>query len=409
MQQVQGLDTEWVYRLLTKQFHDAKPVNLTNISIESAVPKGDNYTTDVFRVKLKTITATGSPKTFSIIVKLAKTPEKTQEFLANFSLFRDEAKVYATSIKRMEELIDEFNDKRETLWAKMYGFQPYNSIVFEDLKDLNYTMIDRTAWQGLDYALLVLRAVGRFHAMSKVLISRGIISNDDKGNFWATAGNPLNDKLIQGAFGVMSEAMIENLGSWKSGWEAIGRRIRAKRSTLPAIIASLYSKYDEKFRVLNHGDLWTTNMMFKHTEYTNIPIAVKFLDFQFPHLNSFIWDVLYYMYISVVPSVRRAHKELLLKAYHESLLENLKFFNYKGYIVTWDDVLSEEKRVSPAKLTFLFSFMSFTSSTVKDPFIMENLVTDRPEDAFNQLVFIEEKFVREVSGDLEEFAKEQLI
>lgn len=33
----------------------------------------------------------------------------------------------------MEALADEFGDKREILWAKLYGYQPYNLVAFEDL------------------------------------------------------------------------------------------------------------------------------------------------------------------------------------------------------------------------------------------------------------------------------------
>lgn len=63
------------------------------MEVEPAVPKGENYTSLVLRVKIKTVTASGAKKTFSVIVKLSKTSEEAQEILKELSAFRIETKV----------------------------------------------------------------------------------------------------------------------------------------------------------------------------------------------------------------------------------------------------------------------------------------------------------------------------
>lgn len=34
----------------------------------------------------------------------------------------------------MKELMEEFSDKRDTLWCEMLGFKPYNQLILQDLK-----------------------------------------------------------------------------------------------------------------------------------------------------------------------------------------------------------------------------------------------------------------------------------
>ncbi|CAB0011736.1 unnamed protein product [Nesidiocoris tenuis] len=34
----------------------------------------------------------------------------------------------------MEDLMNEFDDKRDILWPKLYGFKPYSNMVLEDIK-----------------------------------------------------------------------------------------------------------------------------------------------------------------------------------------------------------------------------------------------------------------------------------
>lgn len=41
--------------------------------------------------------------------------------------------MYTTILPIMEDLQEEFGDKREFLWANLYGYEPYKLVAFEDL------------------------------------------------------------------------------------------------------------------------------------------------------------------------------------------------------------------------------------------------------------------------------------
>lgn len=91
------LDTVWLARLLKESHHAAKPVETLGTSITSAVPKGENYTSTVSRVKIHYLLASGSEKTFSMIVKTELTSEEARDTIADRPLFRSEITVKRTT------------------------------------------------------------------------------------------------------------------------------------------------------------------------------------------------------------------------------------------------------------------------------------------------------------------------
>ncbi|KAF6209354.1 hypothetical protein GE061_015101 [Apolygus lucorum] len=133
MDENHGLDTQLLVRLLKKRFHDEKPQEITSIEVKNAVPKGDNYASLVYRIKMKCLTAAGKKRSFSVIVKMELTADSTKELFKSFPVFRVETRVYTSIIPMMEELMEEFGDKREKLWPNILGYQPYHMIAFNDL------------------------------------------------------------------------------------------------------------------------------------------------------------------------------------------------------------------------------------------------------------------------------------
>lgn len=58
-------------------------------------------------------------------------------------------------------------------------------------------------------------------------------------------------------------------------------RLRKVKSQTQEKLSKLDPVDESRFNVLNHGDCWTNNMMFKHVEGTNTPCAVKYTNNEF--------------------------------------------------------------------------------------------------------------------------------
>uniref|UniRef100_A0A146KM02 CHK kinase-like domain-containing protein n=2 Tax=Lygus hesperus TaxID=30085 RepID=A0A146KM02_LYGHE len=399
------MDTKWLAELLKMDYCDSEPVEIIGAEMEQGAFDGGHYQSSITRVKMRYLTPSKRLKTSSMIHKNLLNHMDIQGH--EMVQFTTEVRMYNRALKNMEALMDEFNDKRRTLWPKFYGCRDNKEIVVEDLKNQNYEKLDRTKWVDLDHALLVLRSIGRFHAMSKILLERRVITEEDGyEKCWYGTNNLMKRKFFPGALHMLSQAMTNRSGFWPAGWENVAERIRAQIPTICEATEALVLDYNKDFEVLNHGDLWTPNIMFEHNmDCAGSPVGVKFIDYQTPHLNSFILDVMYFLHGSVRPSVRRGHKNQLLEAYHRSLSDNLNFFGYSEYVPTLDDVISEDKRFLPLAFSIVCSTMPLASSSSTKPFDLKKLFKCPPEEAFDGTSFTEEKIVKEICDDLTEFVR----
>ena len=64
--------------------------------------------------------------------------------------------------------------------------------------------------------------------------------------------------------------------------------------------------------VICHGDLWWANILFKY-DVNDLPLEVKFIDFQSSRVSSLVTDLLAFSFTSLPPDIRREHMDSLLK------------------------------------------------------------------------------------------------
>lgn len=75
-----------------------------------------------------------------------------------------------------------------------------------------FRMTRRQDCLDLDHALLVLRGLGRFHAMSKILEQRGIISKDDYKPYALVSDKNLIRYFMYYGLQTLAKAMEDHWG-----------------------------------------------------------------------------------------------------------------------------------------------------------------------------------------------------
>lgn len=91
------------------------------------------------------------------------------------------------------------------------------------------------------------------------------------------------------------------------------------------------------FHVMNHGDIWINNMMFK-TDHDNNLLDVSMIDYQAPFWASPTNDLMYFLLSSVADDIKVEHFDDLIDFYHQQLTLALKAVKYDQHIPTLAEI-----------------------------------------------------------------------
>jgi aminoglycoside phosphotransferase (APT) family kinase protein len=94
------------------------------------------------------------------------------------------------------------------------------------------------------------------------------------------------------------------------------------------------------FTVLNHGDDWLNNIMFKVDE-NGQSTAAKLIDFQIAYWGNPCGDLYYFLITSVADEVKVEHFDEFIAHYHSELSDFLKQVGYAGHIPTLTELQLE--------------------------------------------------------------------
>jgi len=90
--------------------------------------------------------------------------------------------------------------------------------------------------------------------------------------------------------------------------------------------------------VLNHGDLWVNNMMFR--KKNNTAIDVTLIDLQVAYYGTLGLDLHYFLNTSVPTEILKTKRYELLRFYYSHLKATLNKLNYNK-IPTWEEFKNE--------------------------------------------------------------------
>ncbi|KAL1140737.1 hypothetical protein AAG570_000667 [Ranatra chinensis] len=356
---VMELSEGWLETILKRDALERSVSRVVSVEKEDVVIKGDNIASDIARLKMKTVLGSGRMATRSLIMKTAPTAELRAKQIGEWGLFRKEIKIYNTVLPKMDELMDSVGYTGETLWGRCFYTRPNDTIILEDLKELGFKMVDRKEGLDVNHVLLALRNLGKYHALSAVLKERGTL---DVAGFKDTIFSANLDSMEQYVEQVLTQFAEVVDTTWGEEWKVYVPKIKSLVGRSMDVINQLF---DEKcdFPVLNHGDFWVNNIMFKYDGDSNIPSGIRFIDFQMSYYNSYAFDLMCFLTTSVRPEIREKDYGPFLQEYHTSLTWHLSRLGYAGdNVPSLEDVKQEVKNRSVyiiiltcMMLTFVFA------------------------------------------------------
>ena len=188
-------------------------------------------------------------------------------------------------------------------------------------------MLDRQKLMGVPELYILMKALGKFHALSLAMkdqdpdsfqIMRSSVNemlfNDDP----LTSYLKLCDYVGKDVVALTKEHLPHDT--------KYGNKMAQYQDTIYNRMKDLTTpkEEDEPYNVITHSDLWVSNFLFHYPEGISQPDSIKILDYQGVRYGSPALDVTCVLLSSADKKIRNEHQESLLRTYHDSLSELLK-------------------------------------------------------------------------------------
>ncbi|XP_055605520.1 uncharacterized protein LOC129753699 [Uranotaenia lowii] len=349
-------------------------LEVTNTRIEPGTKAGDHYCSAMFRARVhfKCLSddTNNAVREKSLIIKTIPESEGfKREFLTNCKMFQTEATMYKTVLPEMHRLLMSLGDDTQIAPRLLYSArEPEVVMVFEDICTLGYTT--KSSQLGLPEAKLLYDKLAKFHAVSMLL--------EDSLPILKQLNTGLGNLRIE-TFEAIWRDNFSSLGkicqTWP-GYEKFADKLETIKAPIIDRLEEIYSFQESSvYHVLNHGDLFYKNMMFKMVD--DVPQEMLLLDYQMSVWGSPAIDLIYSLYDACSVDTRDNHRDELISFYHECLMESLKKLGYTSKIPSLEELQVEITKNGHLELFLVVAFMPIMVLKVEE--LMPNVAEQAAE------------------------------
>lgn len=196
-------------------------------------------------------------------------------------------------------------------------------LLLEDLRVKKMEMINfRTTPLTYDHAALVMRAIGKFHAISFALKDQQPQKFKQLTKELTELYYKLDDKLV-----TFTEDLLKLIfkSMQRSNRPDLIEKMRnqTKDGFIKNVRQIVSSEAAGPYAVICHGDAWVNNCMYKSNEQGNA-VAVNLIDWQFSRYASPVTDIVIYLLCCTTKKLRDERYDDLLKVYYDSFSHLMK-------------------------------------------------------------------------------------
>lgn len=263
-------------------------------------------------------------------------------------------------------------------------------IVMEDLKLIGFEMWNKLDTLDFAHAKLVLRELGKLHAISFALRDQrsdlfDIVKCRNPNIMEQMMDNDMSRQYVDSMVDMGAKTVADNV--------LLVDMVQKVRQFMAIMSDCVTADGCEPFGVWCHGDFWNNNMMYRYGR-GRVPVEACLIDWQLSRFCSPAIDISYFMYSSTEKCLRDQHYTDMLREYHSSLAGTLQRLGSDAdKLFRWTDLLEQMQRY--ARYGFAMAFMLVQAMTTKPANIpdMDKMAHDMNEKKY------EEMFEAFASGD----------
>ncbi|KAJ9590469.1 hypothetical protein L9F63_016500 [Diploptera punctata] len=281
----------------------------------------DHFTSNTYFINLVIQFEETAPETHAIILKLPPDNVDLQNFIGTDAQFYNEVTIYAETIPAFLEFIRkkcELSYNEYDLFPKCYFSKWENmkgAVVLQDMRSVGFRVCEDRIILDYDHCAVVLKALGRFHAISYAMKKLN-------SSLFHQLTNKFKETLHTEEifYKITLSRVVEYFERKKEIDEDTFQRFKDHIKEPLKLFMDLI-KPKAPLAVLCHGDFCRNNVLFKYED--GKPCAVKFFDFQMVRYASPVIDISFMCFLNTTSEFRRKHWDEMLFVYHRSLVESL--------------------------------------------------------------------------------------
>lgn len=179
------------------------------------------------------------------------------------------------------------------------------------------------------------------------------------------------------------------------GFKEIGQKFQKYSSNYNDIGSEIFPSIPDPdgFNVLNHGDMWLCNIMFKEDAITGKSEDVIMIDYSLSYWGKPGLDLSYFLFSSSTENVSEEDWDNLLMYYHSVLVSTLKKLNYRKEIPRFFDIYTNFLFVGQFTCGCTLEIASIRQLVDLSHAQLSNMLDDCPEaDTFRETLATNPKF-----------------
>ncbi|XP_044313396.1 uncharacterized protein LOC108041553 isoform X1 [Drosophila rhopaloa] len=315
-------------------------VQLLAIHIRMGSSTGENYCSQIYRAKVS-FKRPDHPEQQMVFIVKSIPRQDSVEFIEDLEVYLKEKITYTEVLPRLELMMQ----CKRRFGPKLYQCikEPESTLVFEDMGQVGFKMASRELGLDEEHCQLVMERLAEFHATSMVLaVLDPHIFDAYTDGMLSPRGLAKDDGLLMRFFAGNGKELHNLVGSWP-GFERIAEKIGKYMQNQRANLERSQAPQEKEIKVLNHGDLWVNNLLFKYDTAQRVQDLIL-IDFQLSVWGSPGIDLNYFFYTSLTLEVLRHRRSQLLRSYHAKLAKTLLNLDLGVPVPSYEQILEEVHR-----------------------------------------------------------------
>lgn len=160
---------------------------------------------------------------------------------------------------KMKKIFKEIDENLKVIPEVILAEKSRGTVMMEDLKVLNYSTSDRLLGLNENQVKITVKKLAKFHAASLKILSENPKAFKDLN----VGVIDRNATYVNYFYELGYKDMINEVSTWENFEELTVKMEKLGETFMEKNFVS-FDVNERELNVLNHGDLWTTNLMFKY-------------------------------------------------------------------------------------------------------------------------------------------------